>query len=231
MQFLRRFLKFRRLCSFSGSQKKRKFLDNWAASDGHVDVVAEAYPKCSCEDAAPCDSGHGPIADDETLRYFVTSRSDVNLKAKKKKISSAIFARIFKHGVSVVRVDKAQESEVETTAEIQHKNQAEQWGEYGGVIGVVDFKASKVRRNFDDGSRLCCVLDTPIKPDRLAHADLVSSAANLEPEHQKSVKLILFNQIQGINSFVPSADLRDCNLIRFLPDIVKATFENLLEKK
>lgn len=211
----------------SSPEEKRKFLDEWADSPD-ADQAAEAYPDCGCEDAAPCDGGHGPIADDETLRYFVTSHSESYVKSKKPKLSPTIFARIFREGLSVVRIDKAQKAEVEATAAIQYENKVAYNGEYGGVLGVIDFKASQARRDSNDNSRLCCVLDTPIKPERLAHADLVSSLPKLGDEEKTSLKRILFNQIHVRSSYVPSVNIDDCELSKFLPEIVKSTLRNLV---
>lgn len=203
------------------ANKLRAYLDSWVG-EGDAATIANDHPDCACENASPSPSGFGQISDDETLRYFVTSRSDIDLKrAPKKGITSAIFNRIFKRGVSTARASKADRTELELTAALLHENQVQQCGEYGGIMGIVDFAAGAVRFPHPTKERTCCALETPLE-ERPAHADLVASQGAPEPEVQKAIKLLLFNAIGGASAYRPVDAVTDCDLMPYLPEKLKS---------
>lgn len=205
----------------SDGQEKREFLEGWQKNPD-ARSLAEAYPDCGCESACPVDGGFGVVQDNEMLRYFVLSRSDQDLKRpKKKKFSSAIFARAFLKGMSTLRISYNSPSDTLATAKILYEDRVRASGEYGGVFGVADFPAGAMRRNHADGTRIACVLDTPIVPDRMSHADVVYSDAEIEPELVSALKRVLFNQIGGLKAIKLVSDLEDCDLTGFLPEVLK----------
>lgn len=207
-------------------EEKRAYLDNWAGEyHGDAAGMARDNPDCACEDASPTEGGHGPVADDERLRCFIVSWIDINLrKASDKPYNTAILKKIFKDGKSSVRIDRADSAEIELSASIIHGALAAQDPQHGGIMGVIDFTADRVRY-FDDGERACCVFDTPYHPDRPSHADIVFAAGRQpqDEEEARKVKEAIFNRIGGTRAFTGCADVNDCDLSPFLPQKVKLT--------
>ncbi|MFC5737730.1 hypothetical protein [Sinirhodobacter huangdaonensis] len=197
-------------------EHKRAYLD-WWKENGDAAHMATSFPYCGCETADPVLGGFGPINDEERLRYFAVSRSDIDLKrSPKKSITSSIFKRCFKSGMSVCRLTHASRAELNFSAQILHEYQVREHGEFGGVLGVVDFAAVAARRPAGSIEQICCVVDTPLS-ERNAHADVVSSKIVDEPEVQTSLRLLLFNAIGGVKAFVPVAEVTDCDLLAFRP--------------
>lgn len=197
-------------------EQKRAYLD-WWKENGDVAHMATSFPLCGCESADAAPRGFGPIKDEERLRYFAVSRSDIDLKrSPKKSITPSIFKRCFKSGMSTCRLAYASRAELNFSAQILHEHQLKENGEFGGVLGVVDFTAGDVRRPEGTVEQVCCVVDTPLS-QRTAHADVVSSKIVDEPEAQTSLRLLLFNAIGGAKAFVPVAEVKDCDLLAFKP--------------
>lgn len=199
-------------------KQKRTYLDWWKEKEnGDVADMTAAYPGCVCETADPTADGFGPIQDDERLRYFVVSRSDIDLKrGPNRQITDAIFKRCFKKGMSTARLCYATRKELNLSAKILYNHQVSTDVKYGGVLGAIDFLASKVRFPSGNSCQVCCVVDTPLK-GRPAHADIVSSKSNLMPAALTSLRLILFNAIGGAKAFVPAKDVKDCDLECYRP--------------
>ena len=206
-------------------QEKRAYLDRWASEDHHGDAegMAREHPWCACEGASSTENGHGPILDDERLRCFVVSWIDVDLsKGSQKRLNSSVVSNIFKKGKSAVRIDKADAAEKVLTASIIHKKLAAQKPQFGGVLGVIDFTAERVRY-FENGERACCVFDTPYHPYRPSHVDLVFAAGQKPQDEEvaRKVREEIFNRMGGAGAFVHSAEVADCDLSQFLPEIIK----------
>lgn len=200
-------------------EKKRAYLD-WWKEDGDVAHMATSFPHCGCESADAAPGGFGPIKDEERLRYFAVSRSDIDLKrSPKKSITSSIFKRCFKSGMSTCRLGYASRAELNFSAQILYEHQRHEHAEFGGVLGVVDFTAAAVRRPQEGLEQVCCVVDTPLS-DRNAHADVVSSNIVDEPEAQTSLRLLLFNAIGGVKAFCPVAEVTDCDLLAYRPAVM-----------
>ncbi len=208
----------------SDSVEKREFLNRWELNPC-VYELSEAYPDCGCESASQVDGGFGPVLGHEVLRYFVTSRSDHDLKKPKKKFSPAIFKRAFQKGMSTYRLEHCTKNEIQAAAKIVFDNQVRNWGEFGGIYGVVEFSAEAVRINEESGARIACVLDTPITPDRMSHADVVYSSSKLDPKDENSLKHILFNQIGGMSSLKEVKNMTEGDLAEFLPAVLKNPVE------
>ncbi len=171
--------------------------------------------------ASAAEAGHGHVSNDEPLRYFVASRSEIDMKRKPKgSITPSMFRRAFLKGMSVVRLDRASAEELFNSAKILYDYQVAQDPRYGGIVGVVDFKAETVRWAESDGDRLCCVLDTPLE-NRLAHADVVHHRGAVDAETERSLKSVLFNQIGGARAFRSTATLDDSDLKSLLPACLK----------
>jgi hypothetical protein len=198
-------------------EEKRAYLDGWVGK-GNADTMSRDHPNCRCEDAAPSSGGHGPVEDAERLRFFVTSRTDIDLKRRPNKpITPAILSRMFEQGKSSYRLEKAGREELEFGASLLYEYFSEKEGENGGILGVVDFAAELVRCT-EEGARACCVFDTPIHPERPSHADIVYAAGKPEDEEdRRKARDAVFNRIGGTSAFVKSADVTDCNLLRYLP--------------
>lgn len=200
----------------ANNDEMRAYLD-WWIFNGSASDMAAAHPSCACEAATPTNGGFGPVADCEIIRYFVVSRSDLDLKrAPNKGITSAIFNRAFNKGVSTARLQYASRDELNSTASILYEIQVEEAAEYGGIMGVLDFRAAAVRRvaNFD--FQLCCVLDTPLE-GRSSHADVVISIGDVDPETKKGIKLALFNAVGGASAFKRGHEVADCDIHELRP--------------
>ncbi len=201
-------------------EKKRVYLD-WWKHNGDVVDMAGSFPECGCESADSSAYGFGPIVDEERLRYFAVTRSDIDMKrSRNKQITSSIFKRCFKSGVSTCRLAYASREELNLSAKILHEFQVRENGEFGGVMGVVDFLASAVRRPNADAGQVCCVFDTPLD-GRNAHADILSSKVINDPEIQTSLRLALFNSIGGTRAFTPASEVTDCDLQQFVPAVMQ----------
>lgn len=197
-------------------EKRRAYL-NWWTENGTASDMAATHPNCACESAIATADGFGPVEGSEIIRYFVASRSDIDLKRSPRKgVTSAIFNRAFNRGVSTARLRHASRDELNLTARLLFDHQVRECGEYGGILGVVDFHAAAVRQvpNFD--FQLCCVLDTPLD-GRMSHADVVSSIGDVEPEEKKGIKLALFNAVGGAAAFKRADEIADCDLADMRP--------------
>lgn len=213
------------------AEQKRELIEEFSAGRLTVEDLAEAMPECACEGAAPVEGSPGPVSDDETLRFFLTSRSDVDGKResqlKKRPFKAAALKKAYTVGLSVSRLEHASREELEYTAGLLHGIQVEKSGEYGGVVGVVDFTAKAVRQGSEPSVPMC-VLETPLDKNlegglsRPSHADVVNSKAGMTEEEKKSSREIIYNAICQIAAKVRSEDVADCNLLEFLPGILKA---------
>ena len=207
------------------ADEMRKFLDHWAI-DGTVQEITTNYPDCICESASSSKTGHGPVINSEKLRYLVTSRSDIDYKREPKKpVSSKIFKRMFKDGMSVIRLDFASRMEINETAKNLHEYHTDKSGEYGGIIGVVDFVAKCIR--FPDGGNLqcCCVLETPLL-GKESHADVIHKTGNLVGNVQQNFRNKLFNSIGGLKAFKSAENVKDCDISDLIPEKKKQDMVN-----
>ena len=207
--------------------EKRDFLNNWAQIEGSVAEVSDTYPDCGCEDASAAVGGFGPVNNCETIRFFVQSRSDVDLK-RRRKLSAAVFQRIFTEGKSVYRTGKAEKEELEYAASILYEIAIKNDQKFGGLIGVIDLNCSDVRSSLFNTARICCILETPLDPvgekfKRPSHADIVYVSGNVEPDVRLQIRSKLYNDlIVNKDCFTDSNDLADMNLVQFLPECKKA---------
>ena len=129
------------------------------------------------------------VADNEVLRYFDLSRSDVDLKDKWEiRVTPKIFSRIFKSGVFTIRLNYTTPEELRTVTEISHEEMSSNSECYGGVLGVVDFIAKDVHNLPNKNGKVCCVLDKP-NEENLAHADVVCSFVKSCPDTRTKLKV------------------------------------------
>jgi len=149
------------------AEEIRNALDEFSTGDLDVEGLAAAHPDCACEAAAPVTGSHGPVTGDETLRFFLASRSDVDgkrasqLKSRPFKVAS--LKKAYSVGLSVCRLSRTNRRELEHTAHLLHEIQSAKDGEYGGVLGVVDFPVEAVRQCPNPAAAMC-VLETPSDP-------------------------------------------------------------------
>ncbi len=216
------------MSKISEAEQKRIYL-NWWCENGSLSEISRDYPDCVCETAKPVECGFGQVRDEEKLRYFASSTSDINYKKQpNKEIGSEIFSRIFVSGVSVVRLDFAERSELNLTAQILYNFQVERNPSHGGIVGVVDFQAKEVRFPINLQLQTCCVLDTPIQ-ERMSHADIISNSNEIDKSKQNQIKRHLFNSIGGKNAFKLSQDVSDTDLSQMVPKMRKKEPNILIE--
>ena len=213
------------------AEEKRKLIEEFSAGCLTVEELAEATPGCACESAALVAGSYGPVSDAETLRFFLTSRSDVDVKKasqlKNRPFKVTSLKKAYTVGLSVCRLTHATCEELEYTAGKLHDIQSENHGEYGGVVGVVDFPVKAVRRCPEPIAPMC-VLETPLDANpeggfcRPSHADVVNSKSGMTEEEKKSSREIIYNSICELGVQTRSENVADCDLHRFLPEVAKA---------
>ena len=190
--------------------------------------MAVSFPRCACEEAFNEKGSHGPVADDEIIRLFLTSRSDIDAK-KSTQLASRTFKasslqKAYKNGLSAYRLSFASKGELEIAAKILFDGKVEKDGEYGGVLGVMDFPVSCVRVS-PDGTPPFCVFDTPL--DRIkrgefrrpSHCDVANSQPFENNEDKVAARRIMFNQIKAAGNMTRAEDVQDCDISQFLPAV------------
>lgn len=209
------------------SEEMRDYLNDWPNGKNSVDVLADKYPNCACENAAVPPGGHGPVQSDETLRFFIPSRTtfDAKYPAKTKStFNPTKLSRLFSEGLSLCRVIHASEQEVFNTAKNLHAVHFKSDNNFGGLMGVVDFVFEKILALKDcDDVRYACVIETPIgeptepigfKP---SHADMVASRPNCD---KQVVRSLVFNAIKEDteSGFQCITEVDGGKLAEFLPE-------------
>lgn len=213
-------------------EDKRKSLHSFLAQEISVDELAIRHPDCACEHAASEDGSPGPVANDERLRLFLTSRSDIDAK-KTNQLQNRTFRatslqKAYTNGLSTYRVAHATKDELEYSAKILYDGKIVDDPEYGGILGVMDFPASAVRI-CPVGHSPMCVLETPLDPSsdntflRPSHCDVVNSQPIADQEDRVAARRVIFNQINEQGQKTNAEDVKDCDLVQFLPAITKRT--------
>lgn len=209
---------------------KRIDLTRFSKQEIGVGELIQLHPACACEKAISPDGSHGPVQNNELLRFFITSRSDVDLKrqpglATNRPFKVASLKKAYSNGLSVCRVEHASEKEVVHTAKLIYDNQVANDKTYGGLIAVVDFPADAVR-SCPAGVLPMCVHETPLDPDevgdysRPSHADIVSSAEGASDVERKHSREAIYNQIQELAQHIAIEDVDIPNLEPYLPDFL-----------
>ena len=212
---------------------KRATLNAFSAGTIDVEKLAEAAPECGCELACSIEGSPGPVTDGETLRFFITSRSDVDLKKQPALLESRPFRpkdlkKAYTVGLSVCRLSYATRQEQEYTAGMLFSIQSSNNGDYGGILAVMDFSADAVR--VSDGTFFpLCVLETPSDDQsngtflRPSHADIVNSVHGMTDIQKAESRTKLHNQIIQNGTKTALEDVHDCELAQFLPPVVLAS--------
>lgn len=214
---------------------KREALDKFSRGETSLSQLNEEFPNCACEDAASRPGGFGPVDNEEVLRWFLTSPSQIDARndneRKKRPFKAAHLKRAYKDGLSTNRASKYSREEIERAASILYTDQAGR-GPHGGILAVVDFPAFSVRRIESEEGAITpfCVLETPADEDqerpgvylRPSHADVVA-AEIISPEDQISHRSIVYNNILRHGRVIPVENVTDCDLIQFLPMAMRAS--------
>lgn len=210
---------------------KRKDLNRFCTGEINTDELALLYPSCACESASSPAGSFGHVLNQERVRFFLLSRSDVDGKREPAKLASRPFRptqlkKAERDGVSVCRLTHASRAELELTAEMLHGLMVGQYAEYGGILGVVDFPVSAVRVCPGEHSPLC-VFETPLDPipaggfRRPSHADLVNSKVGMTEEEKLKNRAIIHNQIVAQGTQTRSEQVTDSDVARYLPAILR----------
>ncbi|MEM8541738.1 MAG: hypothetical protein AAGF25_12360 [Pseudomonadota bacterium] len=124
----------------------------------------------------------------------------------------------------------ATNDEVHYTAAMLSKIMKSMYGEYGGIVGVLDFRCSVVRHlEHEDGGRLACVLETPLDAiecggyRRPSHADIVYAREHCQDEQATRVKIFNAIAIAGNQPFTRLEDVDGGQLSEYLPDALKGS--------
>lgn len=208
-----------------GADARRVALDLFCEHE-----LAARHPQCGCEGAQSSAGSPGPVKHEEKVRLFLTSTSDIKGKRhaqrKERPFKPQSLKRAFTTELSVVRLTHSSAKELEYSASLLHNYQSEREPMYGGLLSVVDFPVSAVRMNVD-GLGAMCVFETPCKVEedgsfkRPSHADIANSAHGLTKEENMAKRQIIYNRIVEHGTQCRVEDVDDCNLIPFLPKIVK----------
>lgn len=215
----------------SGAEK-RKALDKFCIGDISVDELADEYPDCACERAESPENSPGPVMDEERLRYFLTSTSDIDGKRatqlQKRPFKVKSLKRAFTTGLSVCRLAHASSDELELTASKLHQFQFQKNENAGGVLATLDFSAGLVRAPIDkDAAKGFCVLETPLDQkddgtfERPSHADIVNSLNGLTDEQKKTTLDLMYNRMVKDGVQTKAEEVADCDLKPFLPNALK----------
>lgn len=209
---------------------KRTSLDAFCAEEITVDELAVRHPDCACESAPSTEGSHGPVADDEQLRLFLTSRSDINAKKpshlEKRTFNATSLKKAYTNGLSTYRLKFASSAELESSAEILYTGKLETDPEYGGILAVMDFPVAAVRQ-CPGPSPAMCVLETPLdlvsagKFLRPSHCDVVNSTPIPTDEERLAARRTIFNQIMAAGQKTRAEDVTDCDLVQFLPKVAR----------
>ncbi len=190
-----------------------------------------------CERAQRTEDGHGYVSDDEVLWHFVTSTSGVD--AKKPVLRPKVLDRVFSSGLSTVRYCRVTDQELDETAREQFDYHSAKNEEFGGLLGVLSFTASKVRSVSSSNLQpYCCVLDTPTESKK-CHADVVfahveESVAGNDgvKEFRTAQRVKLFNAIGGLKAFISADEIDpEFNLSKYHPKCYDGAPVRLPEKK
>lgn len=212
-------------------ENERRLLIDFVAGKVDVEGLATIAPNCRCEAAAPVLGGHGRVRDEEVLRMFLVSRSDIDLNVAPERLKNLVrnrpfkahsLKRAYKDGMSVYRMHHASPKEIEYAARILFDIAVKSSGEHGGVLGIIDFPAASVRYPQAGGTPMC-VLDTPedLEPSgvylRPSHADVVNSQSGMSADQLSAARSLLYNQIVRVGQKINAEAVADCDLSPFLP--------------
>ena len=212
------------------AEARRADLDLFCEEEIDVEELAARNPQCGCEAASSPKGSPGPVADEEVVRLFLTSPSDIEGKRRaqreRRPFKAKSLQKVFTKGLSVVRLPHATRDELEYSASILHGYQSDRDPEYGGLLCVVDFPVTAVRECPNDLA-LMCVFETPLEAEedgsfkRPSHADVAHSANGLPDEEKKAKREIIYNRIIEQGDQRKAENVTDCDLAQFLPEIVK----------
>ncbi len=213
-----------------GAEAWRADLDRFCDQELDVEDLALKNPKCACEGAQSPSGSPGPVKNAERVRLFLVSTSDIRgqqrVQREQRPFKVQSLKRALTTGLSVVRLSQASAEEIEYSASLLYDFQSERDPEHGGLLSAIDFPVSIVRMEINDLGSMC-VFETPCEPQedgsfrRPSHADIVNSVHGMVEEAKKVKLEILRNRIQKHGNQRHVEDMTDCNLVPFLPKIVK----------
>lgn len=211
------------------AEATRESLDAFCKQDLTVEDLAAKYPGCLCETAAPVEGSPGPVGDEETLRLFLTSPSDIEGKRRSQRerrpFRQGSLQKAFTKDLSIVRIDFATAQEVEYSAGLLYQYQSGRDPLHGGLLSVMDFPVRAVRGCADFEPEFC-VLETPLEMQedgsflRPSHGDVVNSKSGLSLEQQKAKREVVFNRIVQLGQLRRAEDVADSDLAQYLPQII-----------
>jgi hypothetical protein len=211
------------------AEAKRATLNSFCCQEIDVEELAALHPECGCEGAQTVEGSPGPVTNDEVLRLFLTSPSDIRGERKaqreKRPFGQRSLQKAYTKGLSVVRICHASQEEIEYTASLLHAYQSKRDPKNGGLLCVVDFPVSAVREGPDPDAVLCA-LETPLDWQsegyflRPSHGDVVNSKSGLLEEIKKAKREVAYNRIVELGEQRRVEDVTDSNLSQFLPQIV-----------
>ena len=190
---------------------KRKALSAWSLLHGEYSVLCERYPGCACEDAEEIPGTHGPVDDDERIVYVVRSKFDIDLKREKLPIGKRCLVKLFKTGLSHIRLEKVTDEELSDTMQTLYESALNQSDEYGGIVGIVETNASTWRSVLHEERRLCCVYDTPadqnedLRFGRPAHCDVIFSSADYseyDAQTKQQIRTVIVAETDFYNRYL-----------------------------
>lgn len=200
----------------------RARLDHWANSDPRPSL-AVLPPSCACENAASPEGSPGQVSDDETLLYFVTSTHSVDLSKGKDTIRRGSFRNVFTNGLSAIRLDHCDDSEVNRSASVVAQARKGRDGQYGGIVRLACVRCSAVRHA--EGGHFC-VYETPAEPieggfRRPCHADIASSSVVEDEAEKTAIMAVLFNAMISDGEVTSVFDFAGGLLAEHSPDCLK----------
>jgi len=212
------------------AEARRAELDLFCEQEIDAEALAARNPHCACECAKSPSGSPGPVQNEEIVRLFLASPSDIEGKRRvqreKRPFRAKSLQRAFTRGLSVVRLAHASSKELEYSASLLHTHQSGRDSKHGGLLSVVDFPVAAVRMCVDRFGSMC-VFETPAEAQgngsfkRPSHADIANSVNGLAEEAKKAKREVIYNRIIEQGNQLRVEDVDGCNLAQFLPEIVK----------
>ena len=197
--------------------------------------LAERHPNCQCEKAVTVRGGFGPIEDNETLRFYLTSANvkfkksyDLNVENLKEcMVNSSSFSRVLTGGVSICRIDFATEVEILAWVNGIYNSLIKNRPNSGGIFGSIDISATTIR-NYPLENGTFCIHETPLDMNqgeiyqRPSHADIVWSNSKFESDNDAiTIKTSLFNVLKNKGFITSWSNYKDFQFSKYLPKVIR----------
>ena len=205
-------------------------------SDGEINArgLAELHPNCECELASSVFGGFGPVSNNETLRFYVTSshtkiRKSYDFSTESLKtcmVNKNSFSRVLTVGVSICRIDFASEDEEKVWVYEIYSRLIRNHPNSGGIYGSIDISAGEIR-DHSLGIGSFCIHETPLGVEengnylQPSHADIVWSNSKLDSvEDEIVIRDQLYNVLKNKGKITSWSKTHKNKFSKYLPRVI-----------